>query len=157
MTEKTLNPLRFSATPRARPARVEKPAVSPLDAQVNELLILWRRYRKGYQHGRGWSGSDATCRDYSTPTHWDWKNGAQEDRVDEQLARGVDNAIERIPNAPHAWKTAIEFEAMNLSSGAAVWTSHSLPRDAAELAVLRLEARNLLIRELRAEGCLTGD
>ena len=148
-----INPLRFSAEPTRRAP--PRPAASGIDAKIDGLLVAWHVWRSGYALTAGYRGSDSTCQDYRAPTHWDWKNGASQERVEDQIMRGVDRAIARIPNMPHRWRTVIEFEARNLSLGAAVWSSPVLPRDPAERDVLRIEARNRLVLELRREGVLT--
>jgi hypothetical protein len=145
--------LRWAAEPTHQETR-EKARVEALDGMLNRLLACWYEWTLGYSHTRGYSGSDSTCRDYSTPTHWDWRNGAEDERADQERMRGVDTAIKRVPNEPRRWRLAIEYEAMNLHSGAAVWTTGRLPKGE-ELAVLVLEARNMLLRELRAEGVMT--
>jgi hypothetical protein len=122
--------------------------------KIDRLLADWHQWRRSYRFTRGFSGSDGTCRDYRAPGHWDWKNGAADAKADEMEMRAVDEAIERVPNTPHRWKTALEFHAMNLHSGCAVWTSPVLPKTRAEREVLLLEARNMLLVELRRAGAL---
>ena len=126
-----------------------------IDNRLDDLLVMWHRYRAGYSVGRGFSGRDATCRDFQTPTHWDWRNGALDGRVDAVIAKGVSDAVDTIPNAPRRWNTALAFEARNLASKAAVWSSPVLPKDKEELAVLVLEARTMLLDRLRRDGVLT--
>lgn len=126
-----------------------------IDNRLDDLLVMWHRYRAGYSVGRGFSGRDATCRDFQTPTHWDWRNGALDGRVDAVIAKGVSDAVDTIPNAPRRWNTALAFEARNLASRAAVWSSPVLPKDKEELAVLVLEARTMLLDRLRRAGVLT--
>lgn len=125
-----------------------------IDFVVNDLLATWYAWRRQYKMTRGYAGRDSTCRDYRAPGHWDWRNGAAEARADDLVVKAVDRAVERIPNTPERWNTAIQFEAMNLHSGAAVWTSPMLPRNKAERDVLVLEARNMLLVELRKEGVI---
>ncbi len=126
-----------------------------IDNRLDDLLVMWHRYRAGYSVGRGFSGRDATCRDFQTPTHWDWRNGALDGRVDAVIAKGVSDAVDTIPNAPRRWNTALAFEARNLASKASVWSSPVLPKDKEELAVLVLEARTMLLDRLRRAGVLT--
>jgi hypothetical protein len=147
--------VRATAAPRARALPALRPAAAGVEAKIDGLLVAWHVWRSGYTLSSGYRGSDATCQDYRAPTHWDWKNGASQERVEDQIMRGVDRAIARIPNTPHRWRTAIEFEARDLSCGAKVWSTEVLPKDPAELAVLRIEARNRLVLELRREGVLT--
>lgn len=154
MTTMTLNPLRFSASPR-KPVQVARQALSPVDAELNDLLSRWHEYRHGYRAARGHSGANAACRDAGSGSAWDWLNGAEDARAEQQIMRGVDAAVERVPDEPRHWRTAIQFEARNLHSGAAVWLSNRLPRDRGEREVLVLEARNRLLLELRREGVMT--
>ena len=126
-----------------------------IDNRLDDLLVMWHRYRAGYSVGRGFSGRDATCRDFQTPTHWDWRNGALDGRVDAVIAKGVSDAVDTIPNTPRRWNTALAFEARNLASRASVWSSPVLPTNREELAVLVLEARTMLLDRLRRDGVLT--
>lgn len=127
-----------------------------LDHRLDDLLIKWHQYREGYKLSRGYSGQDSTCKDYRAPTHFDWSNGAAEARADALEVAAVEEAMEHVPNTPRRWYTALAFEARNLSSGAAVWSSPVLPRNEDELEVLVLEARNKLLLELRKGGVLGG-
>lgn len=136
---------------------IESPATTKtaVDNRLDDLLVMWHEYRAGYSGARGFSGRDATCRDFQTPTHWDWKNGALDGRVDTITAKAVSDAIDMIPNTPRRWNTALAFEARNLASTVAVWSSPVLPKDKEELAVLVLEARTMLLVQLRKAGILT--
>jgi hypothetical protein len=159
MEETTLdpvNPLRYTVEPRRRtPIDSAKAAQSKTDQFVDGLLISWFEWRRGYRLSKGYRSSDSTCQDYRAPGHYDWKNGASQERVENEIMRGVDRAISRVPNEPDRWATALEFEAMNLATGASVWSSKGLPADPRELEVLRLEARNKLMRELQREGVMS--
>lgn len=128
------------------------PLLSAIDNKLDDLLVCWHRWQSGYRLNRGYSKSDATCRDYDTPTHWDRQNGALEGRFDELQARAVNACMDRIPNAPHYWRTALAFEARNLASAAVVWSSPVLPRTREEREILVLEARTRLLVELRRAG-----
>lgn len=145
--------MRASAEPTQHQVR-EKARVEALDGKLNRLLACWYEWVRSYTHTRGFNANDSTCRDYSTPTHWDWRNGAEDERAEQERMRGVDRAIKKVPNSPRPWRLALEFQAMNLYSDAAVWTSPRLP-SGAELEVLTLEARNMLLRELQAGGVMT--
>lgn len=124
-----------------------------IDAIVDDLLARWHTYRSGYSHAQGYAGRDSTCRDYMTPTHWDWRNGAEDDRAEAEQMKGFEQAVERVPNAPQPWNHCLHVEARNLASQAAVWTSARLPVGA-ELEVLRMEARTMLITQLHRDGLI---
>ena len=124
-----------------------------IDRILDDLLARWHHYSKHYRHTRGFNGKDNTCRDYAAPTHWDWHNGAEDDRAEQQIMRGVDAAVARVPNTPCAWNLALQFEARNLASQYAVWNSPRLPQGE-ELKILVLEARNKLLVELQREGAI---
>jgi hypothetical protein len=126
-----------------------------IDNRLDDLLVMWHQFRAGYSVGQGFAGKDATCRDFQTPTHWDWKNGALDGRVDAITAKAVSDAVDTIPNTPRRWNTALAFEARNLASRAVVWSSPVLPKDKEELEVLVLEARTMLLVQLRKTGILT--
>jgi len=123
-----------------------------IDFKLDRLLVEWYEWRRSYRLARGYSGSDATCRDYRSPGHWDWKNGAAAARADEMQVKAFDEAMDLVPNHPERWRTALEFQAMNLHSGRAVWSSPVLPQNREERQVLLIEARNLLLVELRRGG-----
>jgi hypothetical protein len=128
-----------------------------VDFKLDGLLADWYGWRSQYRLTRGYAGSDSTCKDHRAGTHFDWWNGAADARAEELQMKSVDKAIDRIPNDPRRWNTAIQFEARNLHCGAAVWTSPMLPADIEEREVLVLEARNMLLRELRRDGILGQD
>jgi hypothetical protein len=125
-----------------------------IEYELDELLSMWFLWQKTYSPTRGFSGRDGTCRDYRSPGHWDWKNGAADARADDLVVRAVDVAIGRIPNMPQPWNTALQMEARNCATGNVVWSSPRLPKGE-ELEVLVREARNMLLRELRRAGVMT--
>ena len=126
---------------------------NPIDVRLDEMLVSWHQHRSGYKFARGYAGQDATCRNYRSPTHFDWQNGATQARSDALQAAAVDAAMELVPNTPRRWHTALAFEARNLCTGAQVWSSPVLPKGE-ELEVLVLEARNRLLLELRRAGAM---
>lgn len=125
-----------------------------LDKVLDGLLIAWFEHFRAYTLNKGHSTASATTIDYRTPGHHDWKNGAADERAEDLLVRGVDRAMQRVPNEPHRWRTALEFQARNLHGRLAVWSSPVLPATKAERDVLLLEARNRLVIELKREGTI---
>jgi hypothetical protein len=151
------------ACPRSRSTRQDRRMTTnpPLidheriEYELDSLLSMWFLWRQSYRLTRGYAGRDSTCRDYRAPGHWDWKNGAADARADDLQVKAVDACVDRIPNTPQPWNTALQFEARNCATGRAVWLSPRLPQDKDERAVLVREARNMLLRELRRAGVMT--
>lgn len=129
-------------------------ARADIDYRLDGLLRDWHAWRGKYRYTRGHAAVDSTCRDYRAPGHWDWQNGAADARADDLVMRAVEESVSRVPNTPEPWRTAIEFHAANLGAGARVWSSPRLPADPTTAAVLLLEARTRLLREMRAGGVL---
>lgn len=118
-----------------------------LDGLIDALLIEWHVHRSGYRMAAGHRSSSASTDNYRTPTHHDWKNGAQDERADQLRMRGICEAMDAVPDFPLRWRTALEFQARNLHCGNRVWSCSVLPKGE-ELRVLLLEARNKLAIEL---------
>jgi hypothetical protein len=130
------------------------PERDPVDIALDLHLRSWYMWRMEYRYGKGHKAA-AVTNEYRAPGHFDWANGAAQERADDLVDRAVDAAVQRMPNAPQRWRTAIEFEAMNLHCKAAVWESPYLPTNPHERETLVLEARNMLLRELRSAGVMT--
>lgn len=126
----------------------------PVDVKLDLLLIAWHEFRMNYRFGRGHQAASVT-REYKAPGHFDWSNGAADAKADDIVDRQVDQCIQRIPNEPQPWRLALEFEAKNLATMASVWVSPRLPADVEARQVLILEARNMLMRELKTDGVMT--
>lgn len=75
-----------------------------------------------------------------------------DDHVDKVQAKGISQAIDRVPNRPQRWHTALTVQARNLSSGAAVWSSPVLPKTKDEMETLLIEARSKALIELKRAG-----
>lgn len=132
------------------------PMKNEIDSIVDDLLARWHHWRNGYSHERGYRGTDATCRDAQSQwSFYDRSNGVYDDYIESEIMKGVDRAVDRIPDTPRPWHLMILIEARNLASEYAVWSSVRLPTGE-ELEVLRVEARNKLIVELHREGCIGG-
>lgn len=127
-----------------------------IDYLVDDLLSRWHSWRNGYTFARGFRGTDATCRDAQSQYHYrDRESGVVDEHIENEIMRAVDRAVERVPDRPRPWHLLILFEARNLWSGQAVWSSMRLPAGE-ELEVLRIEARSKLMMELQREGCIGG-
>lgn len=121
---------------------------SEIDAIVDDLLARWHRWGRSEPVAAGYAGVSAMFRD--TPSAWSAydRDNEAEDTAEAAIMQGVDAAIQRIENP---WRLCIQFEARNLSSRAQVWSSKQLPSGEA-LAVIKIEARSKLLRELHRDG-----
>lgn len=129
-----------------------------IDERMDALLIAWYGWEPPDDdtRPRGFASQSATCKDYRTPTHWDWQNGVLDGRDHEIQMKGVDESVSALPNEPKPLRTMIEFEAKNLSVGYTVWKSPRLPVIGEEFEILRLEARNALLKQLYHRGVMGG-
>ena len=131
------------------------PMKNEIDAILDDLLVVWQRFADAYDIARGYGAGSPMFRDATSNwSPYDRDNGVVDDEAEKALARAVGNALFRVPNDPRLWRTALMFEARELSGGYSVWNSPRLP-SGEEYDVLRLEARNKLIVELHREGCMS--
>jgi hypothetical protein len=114
----------------------------------------WHTYYRGYRLSAGHRATSATTQDYRSPGHFDWQNGASDERAEKIRLKSINECMDAVPNHPRRWRTALEVHAKNLHCGAAVWQSAVLPKDRAELEVLMLEARNRFAQELKRKELL---
>jgi hypothetical protein len=126
-----------------------QPPVRQVDREIDCLLIEWHEFTRGYSYGKGYRASDSTSQDYRAPSHHDWRNGAEDARAERLRGQTLCECMDSIPNVPERWRTALETQARNLSTGYAVWTSPVLPRTQEEREILLMEARTKLLIELR--------
>ncbi len=124
-----------------------------LTRRINTLLVFWYDHRHRMTTGRGFN--HASTIPYSAPCHWDSRNGASDERAEQEWWRNLDAIINGIPNQPEDWRLALLYEAQRLATGAAVFTYQRLPKDREALEILVLEARNKMARALLKTGVLT--
>jgi hypothetical protein len=124
---------------------------------LSGLLADWHNWSRHTAARSGLPGRAAGFGQSRSNSQYDWENGAESDLVDKRIMEGFDAAIERIRQRHMTDKpllfVALQFEAKNLAVGFKVWTSPRLPKGE-ELAILILEARNTLLRELARDGVL---
>lgn len=130
----------------------EAPDLAAINEKLNDLLAQWHAWSTSYSLGKGYPSTDPTFREAKTPTHWDSRNGALDAVVDAKIMEAFDAALWQVPR-PHV--IALQFQARNLASRAQVWSSPYLPKDKDELAVMVMEARNMLLRRLARAGVMT--
>jgi hypothetical protein len=118
---------------------------------LSAMLADWHRWSQHTAQRNGFPGRAAGFGQSRSNTQYDWENGVEAEMVDRRIMEGFDTAIQRVPQP---WNTALQFEARNLVARYAVWTSPRLPADPEERAVLVLEARVRLLKELARDGVL---
>lgn len=110
-----------------------------LNDLLNEILKEWHCWSANDSVGRGFGRHSASCRvGPSGTTSWEVAD-----------MEAVDAVIDSIPQ-PH--RTALAFQARNLSSRAQVWSSPRLPLNWEERQILLMEARNMFTKGLIAKG-----
>lgn len=126
---------------------------SEVDAVLDDLLARWHKWRSGYTLGGGYAGTSSMFRDAPPGRSMYSRDADADDLVEDAIMKGVDAAVERVPNDPQPWRLCLQFEGRNLCSRAQVWRSARADWPAGEaLHILRMEARNHLMRELHGRG-----
>lgn len=113
-----------------------------LNDLLNEYLVTWHR----------WSAEDSIAEGYPSrsPSCALGPAGGSDEGADMEA---VDAVIDSIPQPQ---RTALAFQARNLSSRAQVWSSPRLPANWEERQILLMEARNMFTRGLIAKGLIGG-
>lgn len=122
-----------------------------LDSFLNSLLVQWHKWGCRDNVSRGYPTRDSTCCAARSSRQYDDQNGALDADIDDGVMEAFDFAAYRVP---HPWLAALQFQARNLAT-AAVWRSPRLPVDPEERAILTIEARTKLMRELQKDGVLS--
>lgn len=122
-----------------------------IDVLLNDLLASWHKWASRYRYGKGYPAAAASCRPARASRQRDDENGALDAAIEDSRMEAMDAAMSRVPQ-PHL--TALQFQARNMATGNSVWISPRLPADQMERAVLTLEARNKLLKELSKDGVL---
>lgn len=122
-----------------------------IQSVLSGLLCDWHNYCQHTAHKHGFAGKAAGFGQCRSSSQYDWQNGVEDEMVDRRIMQGFDAAIQRVAQP---WFTALQFEARNLAVRHQVWASPRLPADPEERAVLILEARVRLLKELAKDGVL---
>lgn len=125
------------------------------DHILADLLAAWHKWAAGWA-GVAAYGSCAMFTGVRSSRQWDSANDVVDGDLHNSQMQAVEFAIngdERGQGAmPNPYRTAIQIHARNLATGASVWSSPRLPVDPEELAIVRLEAMDMLTRRLLAAG-----
>lgn len=127
---------------------------SDIQDMLSGMLADWHHYCRHTRDKAGYAGKSPVFGQSRSNSQYDWWNGVEDEMVDRRIMQGFDAAIGRVPNAPRAWFTALQFEARNLAVRHQVWASPRLPANRQEREVLILEARVKLLKELAKDGVL---
>lgn len=116
---------------------------------ISDLLRRWHIRAVSTPPLTGYYTSNPACKLYRVSRQYDTDNGALDTDQDGQILEVVGYAIDQLEQP---YKTAVEFNARNLATGAAVWRSPRLPADDIERAQLVVVARGKLLVLLRSAG-----
>lgn len=117
---------------------------------LDDILSRWHFHCKHYSPVPV-AGADPMFRNAVSPKGWDSTADIADDTVNAAQMKAVDFHVGEMKD-PH--RTAIHVLARNCYSGCAVWSSPRLPLNGDEVAVIVLEARNMLTRKLMAAGVM---
>lgn len=118
---------------------------------LSDLLARWHAWSVHTPPAIGYYKENPSCRLYRASRQYDDHNGALDSDAENSIMQAVDAAIDRMLQP---WKTAVEFNARNLVTGASVWRSPRLPADDIERAHVVMHARAKLMLSLEQDGVL---
>lgn len=125
--------------------------------RLDDLLIAWHKWAKGYQHVGGINSSPA-FRDAKTSRGWDTVADIVDGEIHHSVMESVEYAINGDSNGQGAmepdYRTALQIQARNLATGYSVWISPRLPNDIESRAQLLGLARMALIVRLVGAGVM---
>ena len=124
---------------------------SDLQTLLNDLLVEWHRWCNRYQHVKGYSSSDLTCRDYRASRQYDDTNGALDADLNTST---LETVSAEIFDLEQPYQTAIQIQARNMATGRQVWNSPRLPADPMARAEIIVTARSMLMKKLASRGVL---
>ena len=116
--------------------------------RLNSLLCDWHRWANGFMPVAAYG--KAPMWEHANPSRqWDSSSDVLDGSLHNSLMNSLDFEIDQL-KPPH--RTALEFQARNLSTGANVWRSPRLPYDLTARTLLLTEARRLLLVRLGLAG-----
>ena len=116
---------------------------------LDDLLIAWHRWAKGYQYGSDIHGSPM-FNQAKSPRGWDTVQDIVDHEIDAPRMVAINFHIFELPSIQC---TAIQINARNLSTGKSVWTSARLPDNVYQRQAILQAARNALSGKL-IDACI---
>ena len=115
---------------------------------LDDLLVQWHRWARGYRHVPG-VGSSAMFKNAKSPRGYE----SEGEIADETIHNSTMEAINfHVSELQPDQRTALQINAMNLATGRSVWTSARLPADVMARQVLLAGARAELTARLIKAG-----
>lgn len=139
----------FRPLQRNHAARFTQLDIGAHSMTIDDILILWHRWAKGYQYV-GDINSSPTFRECRS-NHRQWASLEELADEDKSTPEAVDHVVMSLCDV---YRTALQIQARNLCTGREVWISARLPKDPANRAVIVRDARDALARKLRDIGIL---
>jgi hypothetical protein len=124
-------------------------------ATLNDLLVRWHRWQKGYTPVPTCS-ADPMFRNVKSSKNWDSTSQVIQDELNGSTMETIEAQVSELPDVDklQPYRSAIYAIARNLHVGASVWSSPRLPADPLERGIVVMEARNMLMRRLIAAGVM---
>ncbi len=115
---------------------------------LDSLLSEWHRWAQGFSPVAG-HGTSAMFTGVRSSRQWDSQDDANDGGLHNTQMKAIDFNVGELCDV---YRTALQFNARNLATGRAVWTSPRLPTDLETRAQVLGLARSALIARLRDAG-----
>lgn len=133
----------------------DRPGTSVDNSQqyaLDSLLSDWHRWASGYSGVQGYGQCAMFAGVKSGGRQWDAEGDVLDGALHDSQMRAFDHQVSELKDP--IYRTALQIQARNLSTGCSVWTSARLPQDLAERAIILRNARNSLQKRLTDAGIL---
>ena len=115
---------------------------------LDSLLSEWHRWAQGFSPVAG-HGTSAMFTGVRSSRQWDSQDDVNDGGMHNTQMKAIDFNVGELCDV---YRTALQFNARNLATGRAVWTSPRLPTDLETRAQVLGLARSALIARLRDAG-----
>ena len=121
--------------------------IADTDLALNDILSRWHAWASDGRTALGYPTVSVAAKQYRASRQYDDANGSLDQDIESVIMAGVDSCVWALEDP---YRTAIHINARNLCTGATVWRSRRLPENDLARALLVSDARDMLVRQLRA-------